>query len=193
MKILFRCLFLVLFLGLLPYSCDKDNCGDLSPQNFSIEEMQAVSILTNGDEPKPDSSYSFDLLLIQIIATKTKTIASNSPDFWHFNQRLWACSPVPPRPVNPVNSIRVISNADFSYNNHSFQTGADISQLFFIEDWNSGSDSTLITNDYPHDHARLKLLEAPEREVVLTFEVRVGLKDGKEFRFEELELAVLAD
>lgn len=200
MKNLYRLIFLLLFLGLIPFSCEKCDsssceCEDFSDvKDFEILDMEAAILYHGEGNFDPLKYYPQDSLVIFISTSDRRSVALNDQNSsFPFSSSLWACSPVEPRPVNPIVSLSLISQSELAYSSasDSISVGEEITDRFL---YGSGyfydCDNLFNGSPWPYDYLEMKLASAPSEPLEIVVDIHIDLEDGKQISIHGVELRV---
>ena len=194
----------MLFLGFIPPSCCLTNscgCGKANqPRDYFITDLSLRNIDSNR-EPIDTSLYYLhnnNFKLIEVAATEFVFHLEEQNKVGFFAAAL-ACSPIPPRSVNPIYNIQVEAANTFALNNEEdvISTGENITSRFEIgflyaqefeplSEFNSDPYET-----YEADLLRIKLISQPYQPSEMKLNIKIKLKDATPFDFNDEIMKVM--
>ncbi len=206
MKILYRLLFLSLFLGLVPLSCERCNssaceCESNTPvANFDITKF-GLQTLNPETQVALDTSQVYDVDSISkalVIDTYDRVFSSNF-NISMFIPHAYACSPIGPHVLQDIQSFEIISKTTFTtaLNTDTTFSGEDITKFFVgRKSYDNGAYETVEQSRnlyrlwYPDEKFIVKLKPIVMNPMTLKFDVIVTLTDGQVFEFKDEILKV---
>lgn len=135
MDTFYKVFFIALFMGIIPFSCTKDDCNlepvpDFQIQEFEIEKINPVSNLILSDT----TFYAQDSVIQKIFFSDTKYVKLFKLNSFSFNNTAYACSPAIPHSFEDLKTIKITSNITFMdySSSDSIQPGDDITNKFIL-------------------------------------------------------------
>jgi len=181
-------------MGLLPISCGiicNDPCGcgpEFEVKDFKITEMEALTLVGDGQQVSPNGLYDYDLVVKGIRIKSFQTVAQAGFTNSSIPGLAYACSPRIPQSVENLSDIKIINLQEFvAPDGKTYGTGDDLSHFFGMNYYfEEGTDSIKDFLDgtlelYPDDLFKLAWLVEPKEELNLKFTIRVQLENGLEF------------
>ncbi len=195
-KKLFTTVTLFAFFAFLPISCGllcRDSCGcGPSPK---LQEIRVNSFLVStvdiaGVEVPESVPNAFDQVFksIRIDDVEFLSEIQNAPTSFSSFGTAFACSPIPPKTVNALNLIQIISESEFTTSDGiQYSEGETISSLFggnyfygaeliALEDFVEGGLEL-----FQYEDLKVGMLANPEKELNLKFTIRLVFDDAQEF------------
>lgn len=209
MKILYRILFLVVFLGLVPLACEKEKCEDPcgcgdGPKisQFEIKDMGLRPIETD-DHTDIDTAqyYHVSKIAIAVSITDQRNIALQSPkSTFSFTSSAYACSPIGPRSNQFIENVIITAANTVTYKAQTvlIKKGDTITDLFIFDLYSPHPANSESLEEFLSSKPTLdgygsfyfRLNPAPYQPTTLVIDVEVTLSDGQIFKFEDEILKV---
>lgn len=200
----FASLILFALVAILPISCGVDcnnPCGcspDFEIKDFNITEMEALTLLRDGQQVSPAGTYPYDVVVkglriktFQTVAFSEKSISNGIPGI------AYACSPLPPKSADNLFDVKVINLQEVTLDSGvRLKIGDDISAYFGMNYYFSEGTESIeeflegTLTMFSDDLYKLAWLEKPAKELNLRFTIRVQLESGREIALTDQELNV---
>ena len=196
-KKVFTTVTLFAFFAFLPISCGllcRDSCG--CGPGPKLQEIRVNSFLVStvdkvGVEVPDSVAKTFDQVFksIRIDDAEFLSEIQNTPSSFSSFGTAFACSPIPPKTVNALNLIQIISEKEFTTSDGiQYSEGDDISSLFggnyfygaeliALEDFVEGGLEL-----FQYEDLKVGILTNPQKELNLKFTIRLIFDDAQEFQ-----------
>lgn len=196
---------LLTFFALLPISCDmicKDSCGcgkTTAPSSFQILSFEVLTLDKDRNEVNPSEFFPYNEIVKAISIKESEILAKIEPPitFSTIPGIAFACSPLPPLANKRISSIQIINTELAMLNDGEIlEIGDDLTTRFGINYlYNTGAMSIAEFFQekkpvYYGDFFKLSWLNAPERELMLDFSIRIIMEDGTEFSMNHEKLSI---
>lgn len=183
------------FVALIPLSCGvicNDSCGcgpTFEVKDFNITEMEALTLVDQGQQVSPSGTYPFDEVVKGIRIKSFQTIAVTEPrSTTGIPGVAYACSPPPPQSASNLADVKIINLKEVILpSGESLKVGDDISSYFgmnyYFEEGTRPIPEFLegTLELFADDFFKLAWVQDPVSELNLVFTIRVQLESGLEF------------
>lgn len=190
--------FALLVILMVPLACNDDdyNCGKNTPRYTDITGLDGQNLRLQGDNyrdvtPLADEErVTFDQYALRVVPTVEYTDQqANATGRWF--GAAYACSPLPPQPIETIADIAVFSNAAYQQANSNkvIAAGERLNNIIKIYDYYSGRivglADFLIDEDLAafEDGFLLQLTATPAQETRQQLTVRYTLNNGEEYEY----------
>jgi len=197
MKKTFKITFVVLFLGLIPMSCKRDNCGEVT--NYKDYHIISFSINTTdlkGLNVDTSLYLDFDSVVKSIQIDKTQDEVNNIKlDINMFSQTVDACDPKRPSPLEKIKEIIIISKSEIGVVPNKISSGDTITELFLWKNEGSTEYKKFWMYSMPENIKKnygilLKLKERFFENTDFKFDIKIELSDNSIHEFNDQVLKV---
>lgn len=194
MKYLSLAVILVL---MVPLGCNNDDCGGSGgPQYTDVIGLNGQNLRLPGDNYRDttplagEARVAFDEYALQIFPMVAYTNEqANATRHWF--GAAYACSPIPPQPIETIADIAVTSNAVYPQadSDKIIAAGERLNNIIKIYDYYSGRivglADFLLDDDLEasEDGFLLQLTAIPAQETTQQFTVRYVLDNGEEYEY----------
>lgn len=198
MKKWLRLSLFLLFMGLIPISCERCDsntceCDDFSnTQDFKILDFALHSLELKDRVPaKENNYYPADSLILWLEVTRRQDVPRKTAQrYTGFGTQALACSPIPPQPINPIKSIALIAMeaiiAD-STGRDSIAAGDTLNAYFEMNRYGFGNNFIPLEQEnfrwYGGKPIALRWAQALGDSLQVKVEMQVQLSDGLIFRY----------
>ncbi len=194
MKTLAQCLFVLLFMGLLPLSCtkysDRGLCGDLPPiRDFHIEEITTSYVDERGELQDTNYHPQYSSFINIEVGRRTYAIGFEAFHIVPFVSVSYACEPRAARSLEYLKTVEVVSNIGTIWGNDTIDPGDTITRFFGLGiDRQLKSVTTFLTDDDYHfsegtyGSLFLGLSEDKGSYSRFNFDIYITLSDNREFK-----------
>lgn len=204
-----NCLRLLVFaitFGLLPGSCDNCipenscDCMDMpEKREFEILAMDLrPDLLENPGSWDANRYYPADSLVWHLTIDERRRVSYSgfrSGRGFSLGSTLWACSPLPPQPINRIEEIRISNRKALRLPNQgdSIAVGEDITGLFrfavgYISPYTRWESDTAVSWSSFKDQLAIRAALRFREPTVLLADVEVVLDDGRRFSFSKQQM-----
>jgi hypothetical protein len=196
-KKLFVTVILFAFFAFLPISCGllcRDSCGcGPSPklQEIRVNSFLVSTVDNAGTEMSDSVAKAFDQVFKSIRIDDAEFLSEfqNNPTTFSSFGTAFACSPVPPKTVNALNLIQIISEKEFTTSvGIQYSEGEIISSLFGVN-YFYGAELTALEDFvegglelFQYEDLKVGILVDPKKELNLKFTIRLVFDDAQEFQ-----------
>jgi len=191
-------LFLI-FMGVLPVSCDifcnRDSCG-CGPipgaRDFRIKSLRLETVALDNQEYQETKAYEYNKVGISIDIGEYEYVSlhNNGNNNWFVSSAM-ACDPVPPRAIEKISEISITAESSFAYAaGQIFNAGEDISELFTINSLAFSSFTAMERPLYMGESIFIKLVNSPYNSTSMQFSIKVVLDNNNEQVFSDVKLKI---
>ena len=182
---------------MVPLGCNTDDCGQGGgPRYTDVTGLDGQNLRLQGDNYRDvaplvaEERVAFEAYALQISPTVEYT-NERADATGHWLGTAYACSPLPPQPIETIADIAVFSNAAYQQANSDkvIAAGERLNNIIKIYDYYSGRivglADFLIDEDLKasSDGFLLQLTSAPAQEAMHQLSVRYTLDNGEEYEY----------
>lgn len=191
-------------LAILPISCGivcNDSCGcgpQFEVKDFNILSFETLSLTKAGQRVNPTTPLPYDQIFKVFRTLETQTLSSfekNNPT--GIPGVAFACSPLTPKSAQMMTGIQLLNSKEQILNDGTvLKIGQDITEYFEI---NYFFEEKILPLEsffkqplpvYREDLFKLGWKQAPNKEIILEFSIRIIMTDGKEFNLNNEILSI---
>ena len=189
-------LLVVVIITNLPISCGLRGCGGDIAEYSIITNLgsEIGSRINNGYNDVQSSSFDSASIIITVEAVEYIDNVSSTQPFFSLISASYACSPVPARPYQMLQSLDITSNTDVFSNGEVYEAGSILNELFQVFNYSNtgiaiheflqGQDDEWERFGFSGDYLIFSLIEKPDAKISQSFQLAFGFDDGAVFDVE---------